>query len=292
LEWLFPERIDRRHKELRSNRAENSGEWFLVSPEFIDWVDEKDCNMLYCPGIRTSTAVLYILMQIAGAGKSMIRLLCLLKSLTRSSMAIDYLTTEAAQLFVSYIYFDYKAPQNSDANMVMSSLLKQLLGYPSIQVPASLETIYEAHVKRATRPELQQLEETFRSTVQQLPAFYIVFDAFDECTKDQQPAIRDIILRLSKLPNIKIMVTSRPHSNFLENFELDKVRVFEIKADEGDVRKYLSKELENGKLSEGIKKRILDSLSSKVDGTYLHFYINADFAQVSIGSVPIAARPP
>lgn len=206
-------------------------------------------------------------------------------------MVIDYLTAETAQLFVAYIYFDYKAPQNSDANQVMSSLLKQLLGYPSIQVPPTLEEIYEAHVKKATRPKLQQLEETFRSSVQQLPAFYIIFDAFDECTKDQQPAIIDIILRLSKLPNIKIMVTSLPHSNFLKKFELDKVRVLEIKADEGDIQKYLSKALENGEQSEGIKKKIIDSLSNRVDGTYLHFYLNADFAQVSIGSVPIEVRP-
>jgi hypothetical protein len=55
LDWLFPGRIDLQHTALSAKRAENTGEWFLTSPEFIDWVDEKDCNLLYCPGIRTQS---------------------------------------------------------------------------------------------------------------------------------------------------------------------------------------------------------------------------------------------
>jgi hypothetical protein len=203
---------------------------------------------------------------------------------------IDYLTAVSAQLCVAYIYFDYKAPQNSDANHVMSSLLKQLLGYSRVQVPSGFDAIYEAHIKKGSRPKPSELEEVFNSAVKQLSTFYIVFDAFDECASDQRHAIRNIILHLCTLPNIKIMMTSRPHYNILDQHEFDKFRILEIKADEGDIQKYISRTLENVKQSEGIKKRIMDSLKNRADGTYLPFHPDPNCAQISIDNAPVAVR--
>jgi hypothetical protein len=150
----------------------------------------------------------------------------------------------------------------------MCSLLKQVLGRPGVEDPPGFETFWKTHMKKGTRPEMSELEGMFKLAVKPLSTFYLILDAFDECTVHQQPKIKDLTLRLSQLPNIKIMVTGRPHINFLQNDEFDKACTLEIKADEGDVQKYLSRELVNAKQSPRIKEKIMDELSGQVDGTY------------------------
>jgi len=52
LEWLVDGDFSTRHNELHDTRAENSGQWFVKSKEFRNWVDGTGPNCLICLGIR------------------------------------------------------------------------------------------------------------------------------------------------------------------------------------------------------------------------------------------------
>ena len=49
--WLSPLQPVDRHNEIRTSRAKATGQWFLESDEFKDWVGAKN-SALCCVGIR------------------------------------------------------------------------------------------------------------------------------------------------------------------------------------------------------------------------------------------------
>lgn len=51
LEWLSPGTYNTRHEGIRRTRVEKSGEWFLYSGEFQNWVGGASSKLLICPGI-------------------------------------------------------------------------------------------------------------------------------------------------------------------------------------------------------------------------------------------------
>lgn len=53
LKWIYSGTINLKHISERDKRVENSGTWFLNSPEFNAWLSGK-ANILYCPGLRIS----------------------------------------------------------------------------------------------------------------------------------------------------------------------------------------------------------------------------------------------
>lgn len=65
LKWLSVDNFGARHKELQKK---NSGQWFLESKPFKDWMDEIGPNCLLCPGIRFYLNNANLIL--AGAGKS------------------------------------------------------------------------------------------------------------------------------------------------------------------------------------------------------------------------------
>ena len=52
LEWLSAGNFDTRHAELRKTRVKNSGQWFLDSNQFTNWVNRIGPTCLLCKGIR------------------------------------------------------------------------------------------------------------------------------------------------------------------------------------------------------------------------------------------------
>jgi hypothetical protein len=55
LKWIYPEEFDSRHKAISEPRVENSGEWFLRSVEYNNFVNgsaESKSNVLFCYGMR------------------------------------------------------------------------------------------------------------------------------------------------------------------------------------------------------------------------------------------------
>jgi hypothetical protein len=70
LEWLSPGNFDTRHAELQKVRVKNSGQWFLDSTQFTNWVNRIGPKCLLCKGIRMTHNP--IMLMLAGAGKSVL----------------------------------------------------------------------------------------------------------------------------------------------------------------------------------------------------------------------------
>ena len=51
LKWLWAGEFGKRQEDLNLRRAQNSGTWFLVCEEFMDWVN-GEADLLVCTGIR------------------------------------------------------------------------------------------------------------------------------------------------------------------------------------------------------------------------------------------------
>jgi hypothetical protein len=68
-QWLWPEDFSVRHEELRKACAENTGEWFLESSEFKNWIIGNGPSCLLCVGIGVKPHSLFS-NTVAGAGKS------------------------------------------------------------------------------------------------------------------------------------------------------------------------------------------------------------------------------
>jgi hypothetical protein len=71
LDWLSPMNYAELQSDIFHNRQQGTGEWFLKSPPFIEWLEGKK-KTLFCPGIP-------------GAGKTMI-----------ASIAVNHLKTSFA----------------------------------------------------------------------------------------------------------------------------------------------------------------------------------------------------
>ena len=54
LEWLSPGSFNSRHEELQKSRVKSSGQWFLNSNEYINWVSGTGPSCLLCTGIRST----------------------------------------------------------------------------------------------------------------------------------------------------------------------------------------------------------------------------------------------
>lgn len=78
LNWLYPEDTNSRHNDIRRQRLEGTGEWFLQRKEFSQWLGGSH-RLLWVHGIRVflpqfSKALLTTISSTAGAGKTFIRL--------------------------------------------------------------------------------------------------------------------------------------------------------------------------------------------------------------------------
>jgi len=153
--------------------------------------------------------------------------------------------------------------------------IRQLLAYPGKAIPPPLDRLYHACVAKNSRPNSSQLAELFQDVLEQFSSVYLVFDAFDECDTKERSSIVESIRKLAGVSNTKLLVTSRPHEDFLQASGLISARTLEIRAHEHDVQRYISIELENVQhfLSKGIRNRISESLQNNIHETCVEYLV-------------------
>ena len=103
-------------------RQRGTGEWFLKSPPFIEWLEGKK-KTLFCPGIP-------------GTGKTMI-----------AAIAVNHLKTSFAddKTGRAFLYCIYKRQDNQEVDDLLASLLGQLAVCQSM-VPKSIHQLYDKQI--------------------------------------------------------------------------------------------------------------------------------------------------
>jgi ankyrin repeat domain-containing protein 50 len=196
LDWISPLNFLQRQQLIFTEARTGTGKWFLDDHRYQLW--ERDSgSVLWCPGIP-------------GAGKSFLssiiidRLQALQKILTDQKVA------------VLMIYFAFDDANSQSPNLILGSLLKQVLQYHS-EVPKELRMIFRKHLNDGTKLSDEEIVESLTNALSQFDRIYIVMDALDELLEEKKR--RELVESVSSLnEKINLLVTSRPIENIRKIF--------------------------------------------------------------------------
>ncbi|KAJ7080063.1 hypothetical protein C8R44DRAFT_908954, partial [Mycena epipterygia] len=218
IEWYSPLNFFPRQADIFNSRQPGTGEWLLEHDLFKQWKSGtnnlskmfKSEDRLWCRGMP-------------GAGKTVL-----------VSIIVDNLRTqlEIDKIGVAVIYLNHKESDAHTPSNLLASLWRQLvLGKP---IGSNVHEVYQKHRELRTRPSLAEDRAILDSIITNYSKVFILIDALDEYPEAQRD---DLLWHLSVLgPSVNLLVTSRPHItiNHIPSFE-----TLEIRAREGDIRKYL-----------------------------------------------------
>jgi hypothetical protein len=216
LEWLSTTKFDLQQSDLISKRHKNTGDWILNTPEYASW---RDCpgKTLYCPGIP-------------GAGKTMITAICI-------SDLLSFYRDDPNVVVVHW--FCYYKSQHT-LSTLMSILIRQVLErLPTL--PDAIISLYESYKDSKRQVNLEELRSLLYTTSNYFKRIYILVDALDECTTEDNT--RDQFLseifdfqKQAKIP-VSVFATSRPLPLIADQF--GGCMSVNISATKADVQTYI-----------------------------------------------------
>lgn len=215
LKWISSTDYPSQLSDIISRRQEGTGQWFLESPEFSNWLSGRE-KTLFCPGIP-------------GAGKTMI-----------SAIALDHLhkTIHDHTVGVAYVFCNYKEHLEQNTLSLLSAILKQLVQAQPAAAGAA-NALHGLHSAMGTTASAEEISNTLKLTLKHFSTAYIVVDALDECS-DKHNTPHRLLEKLRDLENtegIRLMVTSR----FIPDIEgeFKSASKLEIRASPHDVTKFV-----------------------------------------------------
>ncbi|KAN0081988.1 hypothetical protein V8E54_003286 [Elaphomyces granulatus] len=257
LGWLSP--ID--YAELQSdtlrNREAGTGEWFLKSTPFIEWLEGKK-KTLFCPGIP-------------GSGKTMI-----------ASIVVNHLKARFPddKTGHAFLYCIYKRQENQGVDNLLASLLGQLALRKKAIIPEAILEWYNKHLE-GEKPGLSRDEicVALGKIIRTYSRTFVIIDALDECKTDQiGNKLLSEVYKLQEGSDVRLMVTFRPS---IEPEPPSSMTKLEIRAYKEDIEQYLSSRICELRIvvrrSNELQRKIKDRISTLVDGMFLlaQLYINS-----------------
>ncbi|KAJ7688186.1 ankyrin repeat-containing domain protein [Mycena rosella] len=240
LDWISPLNFLQRQADIFSTLQPGTGEWLLAEAQFQDWKSGAE-QVLWCRGIP-------------GAGKTVL-----------ASLVVNHLETRARNenLGLACIYLNHKETDTQTIPNLLGGLLKQLiLGTP---IPSEVNSLYAHHSSRQTRPAPDEFRKALNSALVGYPQVYFIIDALDEYPEHPRHLFLKHLATL--VPQIKILLTSRPHINLDSYFP--NLKIIEIQAAEEDIHRYLDTQIENSvRLSKHIRTRpeLAGEIQAKITG--------------------------
>ena len=181
---------------------------------------------------------------------------------------------------LAMFYYDFREDEKKDLRALLSSMLSQLCDQ-SDSYYAVLSAFYSTHRDGARSPSDDELIRCLKNLLGlpgQAPV-YLIIDALDECPNTSLPSHRDQILVLledlvdSKLPNIRICVTSRPETDIkpvLEPLTFRSVSLHDESGQKEDIESYIKSIVNTdrrmGRWTSEHKQLVIDVLTERADG--------------------------
>ncbi|KAH8719160.1 hypothetical protein GQ44DRAFT_687973 [Phaeosphaeriaceae sp. PMI808] len=223
--WLSaPDPSTNYHKAHKQRQAE-TGLWLLESTKFTEW-KESAASRLWLYGIP-------------GCGKTIL-----------SSTIIEHLLQHChddIRMVTAYFYFDFNDTQKQDPELMLRSLLCQLL-QRSVMIPKGVDALFSS-CGNGRQPSMHALLEVTRQTVQEFTQVYVVLDALDECM--QRSELMGVLKIVTgwQPDNLHLLMTSRKERDIersLESYveEEDTVCLQRDVVDQ-DIQRYIQQRLRN-----------------------------------------------
>ena len=211
-------------------------------------------------------------------------LLCSSQELTplASSTIIEEIETIQISGLASLamFYYDFREDEKKDLRGLLSSMLFQLCDQ-SDSYYTILSNFYSTHRDGARSPSDDELIRCLKDLLS-LPGrapIYLIIDALDECPNTSLPPHRDQVLAFledlvdSKLPNLRICVTSRPETDIkpiLEPITFRSVSLHDESGQNEDIENYIKSVVNTDRRvrrwTSVHKQLVIDGLTERADG--------------------------
>jgi hypothetical protein len=182
---------------------------------------------------------------------------------------------------LAFYYHDFREDQKRGRRGLLSSVLFQLCDQ-SNSYHEILSTFYSEHRDGAQNPSDDELAGCLKQFLElpgQAPV-YLIIDALDECQDTSTlPSPREKVLSLledlvySRLPNLRICVTSRPEADIKQVLEPLSFRSVSIHDESGqmqDIENYIKSTVNSNRKMRRWKlehrQLVIDTLTKRADG--------------------------
>ncbi|KAJ7483618.1 ankyrin repeat-containing domain protein [Mycena latifolia] len=232
LDWMSPLNFLQRQADVYGTLQSGTGEWLLGEAQFQDW-ESGSGKVLLCHGIP-------------GAGKTVLVWVMVL------SLVVNHLEAQArnSDSGLACIYLNHKETETQTITNLLGALAAQLM--LGKHIPALVHSLYEHHLDRRTRPNIDEFHKALDLAVAMHPKVYLIIDALDEYPENYRHRFLKYVATLG--PKVNIMMTSRPHINLDSQFP--NLKTIEIHATEDDIHKYVDTQIQNSvRLSKHIHTR-------------------------------------
>jgi hypothetical protein len=226
--WLSAPDPSTNYHKAQKQRQADTGLWLLQNARFAEW--------------KAGAASRLWLYGIPGCGKTIL-----------SSTIIKHLLQHCdddASMVTAYFYFDFNDTQKQEPELMLRSLLCQLL-QRSDTVPKGVDALFSACDNGQRQPPRHALLEVILQVMQQFTHVYIVLDALDECT--QRPELMDMLETVAgwQPNNMHLLMTSRKERDIESSLEsyVKEEDAFCLQRDvvDKDIQRYVQQRLSDDK---------------------------------------------
>ena len=181
---------------------------------------------------------------------------------------------------LAMFYYDFREDEKKDLRGLLSSILFQLCDQADSYY-IILSAFYSAHRNGARSPSNDELIRCLKILLglPGQPPVYLIIDALDECPNRSLPSHRSQVLVLledlidSKLPNLRICVTSRPEADIkpiLEPLTFRSVSLHDEPGQKEDIENYIKSIINTDRRmrrwTSEHKQLVFDVLTERADG--------------------------
>lgn len=188
--WLAPPDSSTNANHARKLRHEGTGNWFLVSPIFLEWTSRRR-RSLWLHGLP-------------GCGKTVLL-----------TTAYDYITQELGTCtVVLQFYFDFGDERKQTVDSMLHGLIFQIHTL-QVEPTSELNDIFKRYNHGRDQPDGSALSDCLHKMLKDLPTTFVFIDALDECSQRVELLnwMRDF-MAVPDLSHVQLMMTARPEAEF------------------------------------------------------------------------------
>lgn len=179
----------------------------------------------------------------------------------------------AQNVAIAHLYLDYRDQERQSPENMAASVLRQL-AMAKATIPQPLIELHQRLKGQQRKPQQQDLEQTILAICQDFDRVFIIIDALDECDINvHRTRFLEFLKFLRQKTSVSLFLTSRPYPEDVKKVFEDCAQIT-IKAEDADLRKYISKEIQRSEAADDIDEDFRREIVEKIVLGARHMYVN------------------